>query len=70
MIRSFEQTNEQQYLEEAFRWSEKSKAVSLYINLKENEIKSFTNIPDSLLKRERNLKFNLSRLFIKLDKAR
>ena len=69
MIRSFEQTKKEEYLEEAFRLAEKSKAISLYINLKENEIKLSANIPDSLLKKERNLKFNLSRLLIKIEKS-
>ncbi len=69
MIRSFEQTKNEAYLEEAFRLAEKSKAISLHINLKENEIKLSANIPDSLLKKERNLKFNLSRLLIKIEKS-
>ena len=69
MISSFEQTKKEVYLEEAFRLAEKSKAISLYINLKENEIKLSANIPDSLLKKERNLKFNLSRLLIKIEKS-
>lgn len=69
MVRSYEQTKEEAYLEEAFGLAEKSKAVALYINLKENEFKSSANIPDSLLKKERELKFNLSRLLIKIDKS-
>ena len=69
MIRSFEQTKEEKYLEGAFRLAEKSKAVALHINLKESQFKLAANIPDSLLKKERNLKFNLSRLLIKIDKT-
>ncbi len=69
MISSFEQTKKEAYLEEAFRLAEKSKAIALFINLKESEIKLSANIPDSLLKKERNLKFNLSRLLIKMDKT-
>jgi tetratricopeptide (TPR) repeat protein len=69
MIHTFEQTKDETYLEEAFRWTEKSKAIALYINLKENRIKSFGHIPDSLLRKERQLKLNLSRLLIKIDKG-
>ncbi|MBC7923818.1 MAG: CHAT domain-containing protein [Ferruginibacter sp.] len=69
MIALFERTKEPTYLKEAFRWSEQSKAAVLSISLKENEIKAYTGIPDSLLRRERNLKFNLSRLFLKADNA-
>lgn len=69
MLLCFEATKEAMYLEEAFRWAEKSKAVALYINTRENEIKSFVNIPYALLKKERDLKFNLSRLKLKLDGA-
>ncbi len=69
MVSSFEQTKKEAYLEEAFRLAEKSKAIALHINLKESEIKLSANIPDSLLKKERDLKFNLSRLLIKIEKS-
>ncbi len=69
MSQSFGRTHKKEYLEAAFRWAEKSKAVTLYINSKENQIKSFAGIPDSLLAQERNLKFNLSRLFMKADRS-
>ena len=69
MIGSFEQTKQESYLEEAFRLAEKSKAIALHINLKENETKLSANIPDSLLKKERDLKFNLSRLLIKIEES-
>lgn len=69
MIYAFDRTRDRSYLEEAFRWAEKSKAATLYINLRENEFKSYAGIPDSLLGKERNLKFNMSRLLLSLDKA-
>ena len=69
MIHAFEQTNDKAHLERAFRWAEKSKAATLYINLKDSRIKSYAGIPDSLLTKERNLKFNQSRLFLQIDKA-
>lgn len=45
----------------AVAWISKSKAASLAINLKENNIKQYAGIPDSLLQKERDLKFSLSR---------
>ena len=69
MIHAFEQTKNKAHLERAFRWAEKSKAATLYINLKNSQIKSYAGIPDSLLTKERNLKFNQSRLFLRMDKA-
>ena len=69
LIRLYEQTGQQSYLEEAFRRSEQSKAAVLYIGRKENESKANTGIPDSLLQRERNLKFALSQLIMRVDKA-
>ena len=69
LVNAFERTNDESYLERAFCLAEKSKATTLYINLKDNEYKSITGIPDSLLVAERNLKFNLSRLLLKIDQA-
>ena len=69
LIYAFEQTNNKAYLERAFGWAEKSKAATLYINLKDSQIKSYTGISDSLLTKERNLKFNQSRLFLRMDRA-
>lgn len=69
MVQTYETTGDRSYLEEAFRFSEKSKAAVLYISLKEGESKISTGLPDSLLTRERNLKFNLSRLSLRIDNA-
>ena len=69
LIRLHEQTHQESYLEEAFRQSEQSKAAVLYIGRKENESKANTGIPDSLLQRERNLKFTLSQLFMRIDRT-
>lgn len=69
LMQAHEETNNETYLEEAFRWSEKSKAAVLAIGLKENAIKSISGIPDSLLSRERNLHFTLSRLMVKIENA-
>ena len=67
LIRSYEATENKKYLENAFYWAEKSKATALAVSLKENQVKSYSDLPDSLLEKERNLKFNLSRLFLKID---
>ena len=66
-VRLYEATGNEKYLENAFYWAEKSKATALAVSLKENQIKSYSDLPDSLLEKERNLKFNLSRLFLKID---
>ena len=67
LLRSYEATGSKKYLENAFYWAEKSKATALAVSLKENQIKSYSDLPDSLLEKEQNLKFNLSRLFLKID---
>lgn len=69
LVKVYEQTGDEWYLEEAFRWSEKSKAAVLAIGLKENTVKSTSGIPDSLLSRERNLRVTLSRQLLQLENA-
>ncbi|MCY7356140.1 MAG: CHAT domain-containing protein, partial [Rudanella sp.] len=69
LVQLYEQTQKETYLEEAFRRCEQSKAAVLFIGQKENESKANTGIPDSLLQRERNLKFTLSQLFVRIDRA-
>jgi len=46
----------------AIEWINKSRATSLAINLKENTIKKYAGLPDSLLQKERNIKISISRL--------
>ena len=53
----------------AFEWISKSRATSLAISLKENKIKNFAGIPDSLLQKEKNVKINISRLKLQLQKT-
>ncbi|AQG78634.1 CHAT domain-containing protein [Spirosoma montaniterrae] len=69
LIQTYEETGDATYLNEAFCWSEKSKAAVLAIGLKENAAKSISGIPDSLLSRERNLHLSLSRLMMKVENA-
>ena len=54
-------TNENRWLH-ALEWISKSRATSLAISLKENTIKQYAGIPDSLLQKEKNIKITISRL--------
>lgn len=49
-------TRENKYLEYTFRFSEKSKAAVLLSTIKENEAIMIGNIPESTIKKEKNLK--------------
>ena len=53
----------------ALKWISKSRATSLAISLKENTIKQFAGLPDSLLQKERNIKISISRLKLQLQQA-
>ncbi len=46
----------------ALEWISKSRATSLAISLKENAIKQYAGLPDSLLQKEKNLRLSISRL--------
>ncbi|MBC8154535.1 MAG: CHAT domain-containing protein [Bacteroidetes bacterium] len=69
LVQTYRQTGDESYLEDAFRWSERGKAVVLTISRQETESKLGAGLPDSLLARERTLKFSLSRLFVQADRA-
>ena len=69
LVNLYEQTHEDAFLVDAFQWSEKSKATVLAMTIKENTVKSVSGIPDSLLSRERDLRYNLSRLLAKSQNA-
>jgi CHAT domain-containing protein/tetratricopeptide (TPR) repeat protein len=66
---AYEQTEDVQYLETAFRWAEKSKANALAAAIREDAVRSYSGLPDSLLNQESLLQQNLSRLFLKIDQA-
>lgn len=53
----------------ALEWISKSRATSLAISLKENTVKQYAGIPDSLLSKEKNIKVNISRLKLQLQQA-
>ncbi len=55
------------YLENAFLISEKNKASVMASNLREQNFHSFSDKEDSLIRRERNIKFNIARLSIIAD---
>ena len=69
LVMAYSNSENKAFLEKAFEWSEKSKANSLAINLKENQLKRKSNLPDSIIRKEDNLKFSLSQLLRKLDNA-
>ena len=56
-------------IEQALQWISNSRATSLAINLKENNIKQYAGLPDSLLQKERNIKIAISRLKLQLQQS-
>lgn len=56
----YKQTNNQQYVNMAFEFAERSKASNLLASIKDLKAKEFGGIPDSLLKREDYLKVNVA----------
>lgn len=60
-------TNDEKINILALTWISKSRATSLSISLKENTIKQFAGLPDSLTKKEKNIKINISRLKLQLQ---
>ena len=54
--------NNETELMHALKWISKSRATSLAINLKENTIRKYAGLPDSLLQKENNIKITISRL--------
>lgn len=60
---------DEELMTHAIKWISKSRATSLAISLKENSIKKFTGLPDSLLQKEKNIKIALSRLKLQLQQT-
>lgn len=60
----FSATKNPKHLQTAFLWASKSKARALSILMRENEIKQFAGLPDTLLHLERDLKLQLSNLLL------
>lgn len=56
-------------LAHALKWISKSRATSLAINLKENNIRQYAGLPDSLLEKERNIKLSISRMKLQLQQT-
>ncbi|MBG9375322.1 CHAT domain-containing protein [Panacibacter sp. DH6] len=61
--------NDSRLVKHALEWISESRATSLAIGLKENRIKSYAGLPDSLLQREKNLKIGLSRMQLQLQQT-
>ncbi|MEM7101975.1 MAG: CHAT domain-containing tetratricopeptide repeat protein [Bacteroidota bacterium] len=57
----FEKSKDNQYLEQAFYFTEKSKAILLLESLKESDARQFAGLPDSLLSMEAELKAELTK---------
>ncbi len=61
--------NNENELVYALKWISKSRAASLAINLKENTIRKYAGLPDSLLQKENNIKISISRLKLQLQQS-
>ncbi len=57
-------------LTHALEWISKSRATSLAISLKENTIKRYAGLPDSLLQKEKNTKLAISRMKLQLRQSK
>lgn len=64
------QNPDEKTLIHALGWISKSRATSLAINLKENNIRQYAGLPDSLLQNERKIKINISRMKLQLQQSR
>ena len=56
----YQTTDSIHYLHEAFTFSENTKAAQLYETIQESDALSFSNIPDSLLEKEYDLRVNIT----------
>lgn len=61
--------NNSQQIIHALKWANKSRSASLAISLKENAIKQYAGLPDSLLQKEKNFKIVISRLRLQLQQS-
>ncbi len=59
-LKLYKQTKKSEFAERAFEFSERSKSSNLLASVKDVKAKEFGGIPDSLLKRENNLKGNIA----------
>ena len=65
----YEKTKDDTLLRQSLLWMNKSRAASLAISLRENHIKKFAGLPDSLLQHENNLRLAISRLYLQWQQA-
>ncbi|MEP7238712.1 MAG: tetratricopeptide repeat protein, partial [Ferruginibacter sp.] len=63
-INAFEVTGKKEYLEQAFVFSEASKASILQVNRQQLQIEQIPEIPQELVHEERNIKANIARLIL------
>ncbi|MBX2922332.1 MAG: CHAT domain-containing protein [Chitinophagaceae bacterium] len=67
-IELYDLTRDEELLWKGYYTVERNKASVLVANLKEFEVKNKMQVPDMLLQREREIKYNIARLQIKMDK--
>jgi CHAT domain-containing protein len=65
----YQQHQDESFLEEAFSFAEKNKAVLLLDALKENQAKKFANIPEQLMQQEQSLLQDISYYRAELSRA-
>lgn len=61
-LKYYEYSKDKKYLEQAFQYAEKSKAIILLEQIKEAKAKTFAGIPDSLQLQERTLKKEIGQI--------
>ncbi|GJM32192.1 MAG: hypothetical protein DHS20C18_11930 [Saprospiraceae bacterium] len=69
-LAQYENSNDQSFLEAAFSFAERNKAILLYENQKENLARHTAGIPDSLLQTAADLRFELNRMKRQIAEAK
>ena len=62
-------TNQPELLPVAFRWAKERRPTCWPPHFTKKKSETYTGLPDTLLKRESDLEFNLSRLLLRIDQA-
>lgn len=68
-IKLYEQTNNPEYIESAFKFAERNKAGIMTESITKSDIKKILGIPDSLIVKENELKADISLYEAKIKKA-
>lgn len=62
LIGQFQKSGDNQYLQKAFQWAERSKSTSLNIGIREKVLKKVSGISQNKLNQERDLQFAISKI--------